>query len=471
MAQMPDYDLVVTNGSVVLPGDRVIRADIGIRGETIACIADRLDAPATKAVDAAGKHVFPGFIDPHVHIGLWVPFYEDLVTESRGAAAGGITTMMITMGGLNKLHELDPTGALAATPDTPVRYADLVPRMARGVEGRSTVDFTLRCILGGKDHIDEMEACYRLGIPSFKFFMTFKNRPDVRGLDDGLMYHALRTNAKMNPAPILQAHCENDELVALTTEEVKKSGMQGLRAWNAARPILAEEEAIARICRLARRTGSSIYIVHVTCAAGVEVIAEEQRKGTRVVGETCVHYLGLTDEMDGVVGKASPPLRTRRDVDALWAAIQDGVITCVGTDHVSRRMEKKEGDIWAAVAAWPEMEVLMPAMITHALEREIPMTTVAQACATNSARVFGLFPKKGVIAVGSDADLVVTDLQERRTVEAKTFYSASKFCPYDEMTLVGWPQTTILRGRVVFDRGTFAAPGGQWIRVTPGGVC
>lgn len=469
---MFDFDLVIKNGQVVVPGQGVMRLDIGIRGEKIACLSGKLEVTGTRVVDALGMHVFPGLIDPHVHIGLWLPFYKDLRVESKGALAGGVTTMMAYMGALDKLNDLekgvDRTSSLEELP----RYSDVFPQVEKGLaEGCSSADFGLHFFIGCKEHIDELEHCYRqFGIGSFKFTMCFKDRPAVRGIDDDLIYHALRTASKIEPPPILQSHCENNDIVSLTTQEVKKSGMGGLRAWNAARPNVAEEEAIARVCLLARRTGATIYIVHVTTAEGVKVITEEQQKGTKVIGETTIHYLGLTDEMEGVVGKASPPLRKQRDVDALWEGIRNGIITCVGTDHVSRELVGKEGDIWTAPAAWPAMEILLPAMITQALERDIPLTTVAEVCCLNCAKVFQLLPKKGTIAVGSDADLVVVDLQERRTVNASQFSSAWKCCPYDGMSLVGWPRLTILRGKVVFDKGAFGEPIGRLIRVTPNGV-
>jgi dihydropyrimidinase len=469
---MPRLDLVVKNGNVVVPGQGIIRVDLGIKGEKIVCISENLDMEASFTIDAKGMHVFPGLIDPHVHIGLWIPFYEDLLTESKGAAAGGVTTMLVTMGALDKLKDLDTEGLSShSSPEELIRYSGIFPQVERGARGCSIVDYALRFMIGGKVHIDELEFCYKqFGIGSFKFFTAFKNRPATRGIDDGLIYHALKTVSKMEPPPILQAHCENDELVEWTTQETKKSGLEGLRAWNAARSNLAEEEAIARVCLLARRTGSSIYIVHVSTAEGVEVVAEEQRKGTRVTAETSVHYLGLTEEMEGVVGKASPPLRKQSDVDKLWEGIESGVITCVGTDHVSRKLEKKEGDIWAAVAAWPAMEILLPVMITQAIKRNVSVTTVAEVCALNCAKVFRLFPKKGTIAVGSDADLVLVDLKEERTVDASRFHSVSKFCPYDGMKLVGWPKLTILRGKVIYSEKGFSEPIGKMIRVTPEGV-
>lgn len=470
---MADLDLVVKNGSIVVPGQGILRADIGIKGERIVCISENVDVKSSQTVDAKGMYVFPGLIDPHVHIGLWIPFYEDLRTESKGAAAGGVTTMLVTMGALDKLKDLDPEGlsSMTSPPENLIRYSDIFPQIERRLKACSSVDFALRFMLGGKEHIDELEFCYRkFGIGSFKFFMAFKNRPATQGIDDGLIYHALKTVSKIEPPPVLQAHCENSEIVEFTTQEVKENGMEGLQAWNAARPNVAEEEAIARICLLARRTGSSIYVVHVSTAEGVDVIAEEQRKGTRVTGETSIHYLGLTEDMEGVVGKASPPLRKQSDVNKLWEGIEKGIITCVGTDHVSRKLKMKEGNIWTAVAAWPAMEILLPAMITKVLERHFPLATVAEVCSLNCAKVFRLFPKKGTIAVGSDADLVLVDINEQRTVNASRFHSASKFCPYDGMKLVGWPKLTILRGEVIFGEKGFSEPIGKMMRVTPEGA-
>jgi dihydropyrimidinase len=469
---MSTYDLVVKNGSVIIPAHGIVHTDIGITGETISCLGKVADEQAAHIIDATGKYVLPGLIDPHVHLGMYHPFYQDLQNESKAAAAGGVTTIMTTLASLDRLDALDTTaGQGTARTAKPARYSDIFPQLLEDIKGCSSVDFVLRCIIGTKEHIDEMEFCYRrFGVGSFKFFTAYKDRPEVSGVGDGIIYQLLKATAKIDPPPMPQVHCENNDIVEMFTQEVKMSGMDGLRAWNAARPNVAEEVDIAKVCLLARRAGSPIYIVHVSTAEGVEIVAEEQQKGTQVIGETCVHYLGLTEGMSGVVGKVSPPLRKQHDVDALWEGIANGVITCVGSDNVTRVKELKNSDIWTACMAWPAMEILLPAMLTHALERKIALTTVAELCSLNCAKVFRLFPKKGTIAVGSDADLVIVDLSHHRTVDPSRFSSVGKYNPYDGMSLIGWPEITLLRGKIIFDHGNFTHPIGRNIEVTPEGA-
>jgi len=468
------YDLIVVKGRLVIPGQTIIRADLGIKGGKIVCISERLAQGDTeRIIEAEGKYVFPGLIDPHVHIGLHLPFLQDLRTESKAAAAGGVTTMLTTLASLDKLIDFySPKPPIKTETVIACKYSELLPRVEKQTKGFSTVDFCLRPIIGNKNHVDEIETCYRqFGVKSYKFFTAYKDRADITGIDDGLIYYLLKTIGEIEPPPIPQVHCENHEIIEFTTEEAKNSGMGGLSAWNAARPNVTEEEVIAKVCLLARHTGSPIYIVHVSTSEGVNVIKEEQQKGTHVIAETCVHYLCLTEEREGVCGKIVPPLRKRKDVEALWEGIRSGVITCVGTDHVSRdKTEQNGGDIWTAFAAWPSMEILLPAMVTESRKRETSLLSIAEVCSLNVAKTFGLFPKKGSIAVGSDADLVIVDLENERKVDAKRFHSIGKYCPYDGMTFFGWPELTILRGKVVFDKGEFSEPIGKHIRVGPGGI-
>ena len=460
------YDLILKNGKLVIPNHGIIEADIAIKGEKIASISMNILGSAKHTIDANGKYIFPGLIDPHVHIGLHLPFYQDLATESKAAAAGGVTTMISTLAALDRLKDFEqpdlPTGGQR---QGALRYSQILPQIEKGVQNISHVDFCLRLILGCREHIDEVELCYRhFGIKSFKVFTAYKDRSDVTGLDDGMIFYLLSLIAKIDPPPIPQVHCEDHEISKIASEEVKKRGMHGLSAWNAARPNLAEEAAIAKMCLIARRVKSPIYIVHVSTAEGVETIEQEQRRGTKVIAETCVHYLLLTDDKAGVSGKVMPPIRKKVDVDALWEGIRKGVITCVGTDHVSRDSDKQNGgDIWTAFAAWPSMEVMLPALITEASNREIPVMKIAEICSLNCAKTFGLFPRKGSLAVGMDADMVIVDQAKAKIVESRKFHSIGKYCPYDGMELFGWPEITILRGKIIFDKGNFSYPTGYYI--------
>lgn len=460
------YDLILRNGKLVIPHHGIVQADIAVKGDKIACISMKILESANRTIDADGKYIFPGLIDPHVHIGLHLPFCQDLGTESKAAAAGGITTMITTLAALDRLKEFEQSNLPGSRRrQGTLRYSEILPEVENKVRNISQVDFCLRLILGCREHIDEVESCYRhFGIKSFKVFTAYKDRSDVTGIDDGLILHLLKTIAEINPPPIPQVHCEDHEICRIATENVKQRGMEGLAAWNAARPNLAEEAAIAKMCLLARRVRSPIYIVHVSTAEGLEIIKEEQQRGTQVIAETCVHYLLLTENREGVSGKVMPPIRKKVDVDALWEGIQKGVITCVGTDHVSRDTDKQDGgDIWTAFAAWPSMEVMLAALLTEAKSRDIPLTKIAEVCSLNCSKIFGLFPRKGSLVVGMDADMVIVDQAKAGIVDSSKFHSIGKYCPYDGMEFVGWPELTILRGRVIFDRGNFSAPTGSYI--------
>jgi dihydropyrimidinase len=292
------------------------------------------------------------------------------------------------------------------------------------------------------------------------------------GVNIGQLYALLKMWAKLSHKPLFQLHCESDEIINVTSEMARKAGMTGLAAWNAARPNISEELAVRTACFLAGKVGVQIYIVHVSTKEGVEAIAEAQNKGIKVIGETCTHYLSLTDDSQSTFGKTNPPIRKQADVDALWHGIESEIITCVGTDHVGEQLispfAAKTDDIWTAAGTFPGMETTLPVMITQATKRGIPFTRVAEVCSLNNAKTFGLLPKKGTIAVGSDADLVVVDLKRRKTIVSKELWSTAKYTPFEGMECIGWPALTMLRGQVIFKDNTISSnPRGHFVPIYP----
>jgi dihydropyrimidinase len=436
----------VRNGRAVLPGAGVCAADIAIAGGRIAAVtAPGAAGPAEDELDATGLVVMPGLVDPHVHFGLGHP--EDWSTESRAAAQGGVTTV------LNYIQSASP-------------YTEAEPAERALAASTSVIDWATHPIVMSEQHLEELPRLVAdHDVHSFKYFANFKGDEGaymgVEGTDTGFFFALCHAVAEFDDV-VLAVHPENIETIWRILPEVKASGAEGLTAWNAARPDFVEAHDIFTALLFAHRTGARIYIPHLTCREGLEVIRRHVDDGWRVHVETCPHYLTHTEESDvGSLGKVNPPLRTRADVEALWAGLADGSIQTVGSDHNSRPRAKKEGSIWTASAGFPGVNTLLPIMLSEGHHRRgLPVERIVELTATNPARVFGLHPTKGSIVPGADADLALVDLDREQTVEAARSESRSDFTIWEGQRLRGWPVATVLRGTVIAREGeVLAAPG------------
>ncbi len=435
---MAKHEILIKNGNLVIPYIGIKRGDIGIADGTIITIADEI-APSRglEIIDAREKFVFPGVVDPHTHMGSTFPFMEDFESETISAAYGGVTTFLTTL-------KLDAFSEKTA-PNEEV-FWDIVKK----INGLSSIDYSFSIFISYDDQIEKIPYYFeKCGAQSYKFSMTYKNRKISPGLDDGRIYKILKKIATMENKPLPLVHAEADEIINIILPEVRESGMEGLKGWNNARPNFTEEFAILKMAYLSKLTGTPIYIVHVSTEEGVNVISSYQQKGAQIIGETCVHYLVLTVDREGTLAKMNPPVRTEKDREALWDALRKRVITCVGTDHGARKKEHKGSSIWQAALGWPSMEIFFPLMVTEGVKRGIKLTTISEIISANNAQTFGLFPKKGTVSIGSDADLVIVDMNKNVTLKAENLHSAGDFTPYEDMEVTAWPVTTILRGQVI----------------------
>ncbi len=432
------FDLIVRGGRALIEGVGLTECDIAISKGRIAALLQRGEGAAAEVIDARSLHVLPGVIDAHVHFRLGSP--DDWRSESRAAAQGGVTTVLSYIQDARSYLQV---GA---------------EERARG-EAESVVDFGLHFILMNELHLGEIAAYVdRLGVSSFKYFTNFKGQEGaymgVAGTDAGFFYDLARTVASVEGA-MLAVHTENIEIVWRLAAELKAAGADGLRAWERSRPDLVETHDMFTAFLFAERTGCPIYIPHVSSASAVDLYRQHTSRGGRSVIETCAHYLTLTADSElGSIAKVNPPVRYERDMQSLWAAVSGGTIAVVGSDHNSRKRERKEGSIWTASAGFPGVSTLLPLLLDEGVhKRGLPLERVVEVLCSNPARVFGLHPRKGVIAVGADADLVLVDLEDERVVDSSRFDSHADFSPYDGRKLRGWPAITIVRGRVVMREG------------------
>ena len=441
---MRAVDLIVRGGRVVTATD-VVDAAIAVKAGRIAAIAQEgMLPPADRVIDAAGKLVFPGFIDCHLHVG---PEYDSWKTAALAAARTGLTTLVPFV-----------TYEAGETLPTAVR------RLREEAEAASVVDFGFHVILDHEPAIlDGLAEAVRLGVGSFKLFMTYKKRGKRMVSDEFLC----KTMERLAPlGAVCQLHCENGDVLCYLEDKAIAEGRTAPTDFPSTCPDWTEEEAINRAVLIARLSDCPVYVVHLSTKLGLERIKRAQSDGQRVWVETCPQYLLLTDrEMQrlGPFAKIGPPLRPADGPDraALWAGLADGYINTVASDHAPRPPQFKEPgrtNIFVDTQGKPipfgapSLETLVPLVYSEGVvNRGLPLPWMARVLAENPARVFGLFPRKGALRVGADADLTIWDPAPEWTIAQRQHLSVAGYTPYEGWTVRGKAWMTLVRGEVVLE--------------------
>jgi len=450
---MAKLDLVVRHGTLVIPGMGRVRADVGIAGGRIAALGEDL-GPAEETLDARGKVVLPGVVDPHVHIGNQLAFEEEAHTETRAAVLGGVTTIGVF---LRRLED---------------SYLDHLPTFRKTIEERSFVDALFHLQIFTEQQLMEIPRCAEdYGIRSFKFYMS--GIPNiVPSITDDFLYEGFRRVAGLGPGAIACVHCENGCLVDHAREELKRKPDGTLADWEQAHPPEAEALAIQTAVYLAGRAGAHLYVVHLSSAEGLEIVRACRRAGARFTVETTSPYLGLTsDDTNGFLAKMVPPIRGARNGDELWNGLRDGSINLLGTDNTSRTREAKrpQAGLHGSRPGLPVVGTHLPALLHfgHHL-RGVPLELLVECACRKPAEIYGVYPRKGTIAVGSDADLVVVDLDLERVVDAEFLQGMSDFSPFEGKRMRGWPVATVKGGQIVARDGKIVAkPSGRYLPRSP----
>ena len=450
-------DLVVRGGRVVT-SEGVVPTDVAISGGRIAALgaAETLPAPQT-TIDASGKYVLPGLIDSHVHFNT--PFRgtstkEDFYTGSIAGAFGGVTTYIdfaVQPKGRDLLSVLEERRA-EADPNT-------------------VVDYSLHMLLtdASPDALDQLPEVIRSGMPSVKVFMAFGREGFM--IDDGALVEVMRQVEANNG--IIAVHTENNAIAERLGDAYQQSGRIAARYFPETRPHYIEAEAIRRALLFARITGVRYYGFHLTIAEGVAEFRRARAEGRPVTTETCTHYLVLTDDVyrrpDGANFVCSPPIRTQRDVDALWEGIRDDAVSVVTSDHTAWDLEQKRaggGSYVGIPHGLPSIELRLPVLYTEGVRTgRISMPRLVDILSTSLARVWGLYPRKGSLAPGSDADLVIFDPDAQWRVDPEDLHMQVDWSPYTGKRLQGRIETVISSGLVVVAEGRFtgARGGGRFI--------
>jgi allantoinase len=444
------FDTLIRGGTAIMENGAV-QANIGIRDGRIAALLDpAVPFEAEEVIEAGGLVVFPGLIDPHVH--LWEPgplsYREDFRHGSQASAAGGVTTLI----------------------EMPLSIPPVIDEASFRLKldtatANSVVDFAL---WGGliPRSIRELKHLHELGCIGFKAFMSYANDEYPHTPDHHLL-EAMYEIAKFGG--LVGVHAENADVVKYWSEKLERQGVRDADAYADGRPAVAELDAMQRVILFAGETGCRLHIVHMTVAEGGEMVNRAKARGVRVSNETCPHYL-LFDKSalaeKGVFAKCNPPLRSAENREALWEQLFKGNIDCIGSDHGPYTDEEKTasgGDIWSAPPGFGGIELILPTMISEGYhKRGLSLERIALLTSTNAAKIFGLYPRKGSIRVGSDADLVLADLNETWTYRGESSFSKTKTSHsiYDGVTFKGRVKTTLVRGRKVYDQAA--------IVVTPG---
>jgi dihydropyrimidinase len=432
-------DLIIHGGTVVTPKGSS-KADIAVAGGKI--------QSARRRIDATGRYVMAGIIDPHAHLG-YMDTLEAARSETRAAACGGVTCLGVY---------------ILALKDGILKQFE---RFRTQFEENSFVDGFWHLMVIDALTTSEIERCPKeIGLTSFKFNMGYKGpHADLIGItatDDGAVFKGFRMIHKLGPPSLAACHTENIDIHLMLRDELIAQGRKDFQVWNESRPPFVEAECMRRAIYLAKSAGCPLYIPHITIAEGVDIIAEAQRDKLDVTGETCPQYLTHNNEDPAQVlldhpacGCVNPPLRDRASNERLWQGIQQGIIKCVGSDLAPTTLAMKGDDIWnAPMGLGNNSELLLPVMLSEGVNKgRISLEKLTEVCSHNPASVFGLLPDKGVLAAGADADIVIVDLEEERTVSAEALRTMCDWSIYDGWKLKGWPTHTILRGQVIVEDG------------------
>ncbi len=433
------FDLLLSGG-IVVTGSGMRRADVGVRGETIAAVEPELPREsAREVIDASSKYVFPGIIDAHVH-----PVYLDNVGDcSRVAAFGGTTTL---------LHF-----AYARTGDS--LYQKSYEMIEDGV-AHSCLDFGVHGgMFEAPKQVPEIPRVMELGVRTFKFFMTYLKQGWYT--DDYQLIKGMDLLAERGGLAIV--HCENGGGIDYLEDKYLKGPHGSAKNFNKTHPAALEEEGVFRAIRLAEVTDCPLYIPHVTAARVLRPIRQAKAAGQKVFAESCPQYLNLTEDIidqRGALAKIGPPIRAADDQAALWAALRDGALDTVASDHAPKKKDV-DGDFLDQGFGSPQLETLLPMTYDGGVNQgRISVVRLVQVLSENPARIFGLYPRKGTIAVGSDADLVVYDPNKPHTLRDEDQHTNVGYTLYNGRTVLGWPEMSFQRGhRVLWQGAIVAGPG------------
>ena len=448
--------LLIKNGEIVTGDSRYV-ADIWCEDETITRIDSNIQAPAAGAeiIDASGQYVFPGFIDPHTHI--YLPFMgtfskDDYETGTKAALVGGTTTIFDMC---CPSRTMEPSAAFAV--------------WKAQAQGKAACDYSFHM---GVTRFDDNSAAQlreivAAGVQSFKIFLAYKG---AFGIDDSELYQTLKLASELGV--VTTAHCENETLVAETQKELRTRGTSGPEGHHDSRPPRVEAEGVHHLITFAELTGAPVYIVHLSCQEALEEAIRGRLRGVQVWVETLIQYLLLDKshaelpDFEGAKFVMSPPLRDKKNQPALWNALRQGLMNTVGTDHAPFDFagQKSMGseDFTKIPNGIPALEDRVNLLYTYGVKAgRLDLHTFVKIASTNAAKIFNLFPRKGTVQPGSDADLVIYDPNYRGKLSAATHLMNIDYNAFEGWPIEGRPSVVTVRGEVAVRDGKFVGTVGR----------
>ncbi len=433
-------DKLYTNAVIVSTVGRVTGC-LGVKDGKVAVLAkspEGLDSVET--IDCGGKYMLPGFIDSHIHPYDPGPNHrEDFEHLTASMAAGGITT-----------------GCMMPFQDPVISDVDTYEYTKNYYSGKGYVDYGIH---GGAiaTNVDKADELWRnTGATAMKAFMCYST-DDCPFLEDDTLYAHLKILAENGGIGMI--HCENDGIIRLREREIRAKGRKDGRAYNASHPDYAEIEAIQRAILFLKQTGAAAVIVHVSTAEGIRLIHKAQEEGIRVWAETCSHYLTFTvDDMDtlGAALKFSPPMHDKQNREELWDLVDKGYVSTISSDHCPFSSEEKfadEDDIWKTPNGIPGVQAIAPVLLNGVNEGRITLEKVVELTSYNASRLYRLYPKKGILQPGSDADFTLVDMDMEKVFCKEDNKSKCPWSPYYGRTFKGWPVMTVCRGEIIYKNG------------------
>ena len=440
------FDTVIIGSHVVLPTG-IVDKNIVLDDGKIITLTNEIPSCDLK-INADELLAIPGVIDPHVHYGVYSPIEKAAVSESHAAAIGGVTTMMrmLRLGDSYKKSLLSQLDASSKS-----HY----------------VDYAIHASIFNNQQVDEMEYCVENGITSFKLYMNLGGDVghvymDMQPGKNLLQEQHVEVNSEVVQRVVEKAaslrcplvvHAEDYEECACGIKKAKEKNLDGLPAWSKSRSTESESKSIKTISKFARDSNCVLYFAHIGSRRALEQINEEKKNGTKILTETCPHYLTLSHEkQEGYLAKVMPPVRSKEDVSFVWNTINQNQIDTIATDHVANQLKLKlDGNtVWDALAGFPSIGVSLSLLLSEGVNKNrITISQLTNLTSLNAAKIFGMYPAKGSLEPNSDADITLVDLKKEHKATSELFGGFSDYTVYQDWKLKGWPVKTIVRGEIV----------------------